>query len=327
MLGEQLARRRRPPVPHDTLPIRTVASMTGLTPDLIRAWEKRYSVVKPERGARGARLYSAADVARLRLLARAVRDGRAIGDVAALTTQELRKLLAVAEIDTAAAFEPHSVPAAEQVVSRAIDRVADYDTAGVACLLADTLLVLGAGPFAHKIAVPLMHRLGELWSQRKLSIAHEHVLTAALRNLLGGLLLNRARAGRQLLLATPAGEQHEMGLLLVALLACEAGVGVSYLGAGLPAAEIVAAARRLRPGAVGLSLVTARNRRRAVAVVRKLNAALDGHVEMWLGGADAPNVADRIRSFRGVVFSDLQTTAAALAPLAARVTRDQRPRS
>ncbi len=83
------ATRREGVKPHDAYPLRTVAAMTGLTPDLIRAWEKRYAVVAPVRGARGARLYSAADVTHLRLLARVVGGGRAIGDVAALAAAEL----------------------------------------------------------------------------------------------------------------------------------------------------------------------------------------------------------------------------------------------
>src|SRR5512147_3272600 len=78
---------------HDAYPLRTVATMTGLTPDLIRVWEKRYQVVAPIRGARGARLYTAGDIAHLRLLARAVGGGRAIGDVAALRPAELERLV------------------------------------------------------------------------------------------------------------------------------------------------------------------------------------------------------------------------------------------
>lgn len=322
MSRKRHAKGRRSGVPHDALPIRTVASMTGLTPDLIRAWEKRYSVVKPERGARGARLYNASDVAHLRLLARVVHAGRAIGDVASLTTHELRQLLAAGETQDAAPAEPRSSPTAEQVVSRVLERVADFDDAAVGRLLGDAALVLHAGSFVHEVAVPLVQRVGERWSKGALSIAHEHALTAALRNLLGGLVLNRRHARPELLLATPAGERHEMGLLLVALLACDAGVGAMYLGPDLPAAEIVAAVRRLRPGVVGLSAVAAGNRDRTVAEVRKLNAALDGRIELWLGGADAPEVADRVRGFRGLVFTDLKTTAAALASLAARVGRD-----
>ena len=79
-------------VPHDAYPLSTVTVMTGLSPDLIRAWERRYAVVAPIRGARGARLYSAADISHLRLLARAVGAGRAIGDVAGLSPAQLQRL-------------------------------------------------------------------------------------------------------------------------------------------------------------------------------------------------------------------------------------------
>src|SRR5512143_1122569 len=81
-------------VPHEAYPLRTVSATTGLSPDLIRAWERRYGVVSPRRGARGARLYSSADVAHLRLLARVVGAGRAIGDVAGLDRTQLEHLAA-----------------------------------------------------------------------------------------------------------------------------------------------------------------------------------------------------------------------------------------
>ena len=61
----------RRPSQHDAYPLRTVSQLTGLSPDLIRAWEKRYGVVSPERGARGARLYNPDDIAHLQRLARA----------------------------------------------------------------------------------------------------------------------------------------------------------------------------------------------------------------------------------------------------------------
>src|SRR5512135_256513 len=77
---------------HDAFPLRTVTAMTGLTPDLIRAWEKRYAVVAPIRGARGARLYTAADIAHLRLLGRVVAAGRSIGDVAGMSPAKLEQL-------------------------------------------------------------------------------------------------------------------------------------------------------------------------------------------------------------------------------------------
>ena len=92
--GRKNAPQRRGAKAHDAYPLRTVTAMTGLTPDLIRAWEKRYAVVAPVRGARGARLYTTGDIAHLRLLARVVGAGRAIGDVAALRPAESEKLAA-----------------------------------------------------------------------------------------------------------------------------------------------------------------------------------------------------------------------------------------
>ena len=96
---------------------------------------------------------------------------------------------------------------------------------------------VGGGRAIGDVAVPLVHRAGTLWAEGKLPIAAEHLLTATLRNLLGGLIQRGAQAGRPLLLTTPAGERHEIGLLLVALLALDAGVNVVNLGVDLPAAE------------------------------------------------------------------------------------------
>ena len=92
--------------------------------------------------------------------------------------------------------------------------------------------------FVHEVAQPLVRLAGARWAAGELSIAGEHLLTGTLRNLLAGLLRERAGTGRPTLLATPSGERHEIGLLLVALLALDAGVDVVYLGVDLPAAVV-----------------------------------------------------------------------------------------
>src|SRR6188472_3975547 len=92
-------------------PMRLVAVRTGLTPDLLRAWEKRYGAVAPVRSSGGQRLYSDADVERLSLLARAVEGGRAIGQIANLPLDELQGIV---ERDARARQpSPSSVTAAE----------------------------------------------------------------------------------------------------------------------------------------------------------------------------------------------------------------------
>jgi methylmalonyl-CoA mutase cobalamin-binding subunit len=120
-------------------------------------------------------------------------------------------------------------------------------------------------------------------------------------------------------LATPAGEAHDLGLLLLALLMLDAGLDVSYLGADLPAAEIVTAARRCDAVLLGLSVVSEGNRAQAVREVRDIQRALPATVELWLGGCDAPRVASRLQPFGGMVISTMAQADGELARLGNRV--------
>jgi methylmalonyl-CoA mutase cobalamin-binding subunit/DNA-binding transcriptional MerR regulator len=306
---------------HDAYPLRTVAAMTGLTPDLIRVWEKRYQVVAPIRGARGARLYTAGDVAHLRLLARAVGGGRAIGDVAALRPAELEKLVAQRSPDGQELGSWQTTSPREHFVARILERLEGFDEAAIARLLGDSFVALGTRAFVHEVVEPLVQRVGACWADGELSIAEEHLLTGTLRNLLAGLIHSRVGAGRRVLLATPAGERHEIGLLLVALLALDAGANVVYLGIDLPAAEIVTAARRAQVGVVGLSLVAGENRAHAIHEVKAVQRALPVEIELWLGGADAGRVAAAIKGCRGLVMDDLSATEIELGRIAVGANR------
>jgi methanogenic corrinoid protein MtbC1 len=303
---KKAAQRHQAPI-HDAFPLRTVAATTGLTPDLIRAWEKRYAVVAPIRGARGARLYTSADIAHLRLLARVVGAGRAIGDVAVLKRAELEKLALPRAADAATERGETHAPR-EDFVPRILERLEGFDHAAVTRLLGDAVVALGVRSFVHEIALPLVHRVGARWANGELSIAEEHLVTGMLRNLLAGLVHGRTARGRPLVLATPAGERHEIGLLLVALLAREAGANVVYLGVDLPAADIMTAATRTEAHVVGLSLVGSRNRTHATDAVEAIQGALPADCELWLGGADASHVAAGVKAFRGLVIDTLQTT-------------------
>ena len=302
---------------HDAYPLRTVATMTGLTPDLIRAWEKRYQVVAPIRGARGARLYTVGDIAHLRLLARAVGGGRAIGDVAALRSAELEKLVAQKSPDGQKLGSREATPSREHFVEQILERLERFDDAAVTRLLGDAVVGLGVRNFTYEVAVPLVHGAGTRWAEGKLPMAAEHLLTATLRNLLGALMQHRVRAGRPLLLTTPAGERHEIGLLLVALLALDAGVNAVNLGVDLPALEIVEAAKHRRAKVLGLSVVASENHAQAVREIGAIQMALPADTELWLGGADARRAAAAVKRFRGWVVDDLTMIETELVRIAA----------
>lgn len=298
--------------PHDAFPVRTVARMTGLSADLIRAWERRYGVVTPVRGPRGARLYTNDDIAHLRLLAQAVASGRAIGDVARLGARELQVLVgsaAPALVPTPARPAPRATgePApAAPVVAALLASIQRLDAAAVEDQLSDSLIVLGHRDFARQIVAPLLVVIGERWGAGSLTVGAEHLASGLLRNLLGGLIrAHGSTVGATVLLATPSGERHELGLLLVSLLLRDAGIGVHYLGPDVPTADILASAHRANVSVVGVGFADSGNRTRAGEELRRLELHLDPRTELWLGGREAAAVATATGSTRGIVVDSL----------------------
>src|SRR3954453_10877138 len=106
-------------------PIGVVARRTGLKPDLIRAWERRYGAVAPGRTETRRRFYSDEDVERLLLLRRAVSSGRGISQVAGLSNPELEALIEAEPAPSAYTPPPPAAPekgdeAAEAFLNRCL---------------------------------------------------------------------------------------------------------------------------------------------------------------------------------------------------------------
>ena len=300
-------------------PIRAVAKLTGLTVDTLRAWERRYQAVAPQRDDRG-RLYSEADVERLRLLRAAVEGGHAIGRLAALSNDQLNQLLAVPALAAAKA------PAATRQTPRGVDLrpilagVERFDYAEAERELARLATLLSPRELIHQVAVPLMRRVGDEWYAGRLSVAQEHMVSALVRHLLGALVRLYARADPPgaLLFATPSGEQHEFGILSAAMLASGGGLGVVYLGANLPGEEIVEAGRRAGVQAVVLGLVGAAGAKASLAGLRHVAEQLPPGIEIWVGGAKAEEVVREVKQTRAIFLEDFDSLERHLTRLGAR---------
>ena len=142
------------------LPLKTVSQLTGLSPDILRAWEKRYQVVSPVRGPRGTRLYNSEDVAHLRLLAGAVAGGRSIGDVARLGRAELEQLAAVRIDPTDTSPATPGADPGLRVIREALDAIDHFDSMRLHRLLADAMVGLGMPRFVECVAMPLLREVG-----------------------------------------------------------------------------------------------------------------------------------------------------------------------
>jgi MerR family transcriptional regulator, light-induced transcriptional regulator len=274
-------------------PIRVVSERTGLSPDVLRAWEKRYTAVSPpRRDGAGQRLYSDADVDRLRLLRRVTQAGRAIGQVADLTNAELLRLAREDEDQRASALPPVTVrqegKAASTFLERGLAAARALDARGLETVLRRALVALGAEAFIDEVAVPFLRSLGTSWEEGKLTIAHEHLASAVMGGVLGMVTdVVDADSGGMVIVATPARQRHELGALLAAATAATAGWRVTYLGADLPADDIAAAALQRNASAVALSVVYPTDADALAGEMRRLREALPSHVEIIAGGEGA----------------------------------------
>jgi DNA-binding transcriptional MerR regulator/methylmalonyl-CoA mutase cobalamin-binding subunit len=291
-------------------PIGVVAERTGLSPDLLRVWERRYRAVEPSRSLDGQRAYSDADVERLRLLRLATMAGRSIRQVARLTTDELARLVRedeVARQEVSRRAETAVLASAEEDVERALELTRAVNAPGLESFLRRTAAAFGLPVFLDGVVAPLLRRMGEEWAAGQLSPAQEHVATAIVQRVLDGAIhfLVAPHDAPNLLLATPAGEQHRMGSVLAAAAAAAEGWRVTYLGPDLPAGEIAAAALAVAARVVGVSIVYPGERDRVLAELRALRSRLPATVPLVAGGAGAGPLAPELRGAGIQVVQDL----------------------
>lgn len=286
-------------------PIGVVSGRTGLPQDVLRAWERRYAAVVPHRTETGRRLYTDADLEKLRLLSQAVASGRRISDVAPLTIDELTEL--IREDREASAARPRGPAAqgtaattsgsASEFVERALAAALELDSRTLEAVLADASVELSAASLRREVIQPLLERVGDGWRAGEFRIAHEHLASAVVRSFLGSQRQGQdAPPGAPVVVVTtPAGQQHELGAMLVAIAALEIGWEAIYLGPNLPATEIAAVARQKGAVAVALSVISPVAETHLGTELRELRRLVGRGMAIFVGGAAAPVGGDLLQ--------------------------------
>ena len=249
-----------------------LARRTGLSPHVLRAWERRYAVLQPVRSGGNYRLYGPADEGRVRAMSAHVAAG--------VPAAEAARLVLEGATVPAPGGEAPDFGAEAGALGRALDA---FDDAGAQAALDRLLATFSFETVARDVLLPYLRDLGERWERGEASVAQEHFASVVLR----GRLLGMARGwdlggGHRALLACPPGEMHELGLILFGLALRRHGWRVTYLGADTPLETVRAACADLGPRAVVLTALdesrftSVREELREVATVAPLFLAGSG---------------------------------------------------
>src|SRR5664279_968466 len=289
-------------------PIRAVAKLTGVPLDTIRAWERRYGAVTPQRSTRG-RIYSEKEVQRLVLLRDAVARGHAIGQVADVGDEDLKALLRRTDnmIDPVASGR-RKVRAGDSILGPLLKTIEAFDYVGADREL-NRLSAAMANPrdIVHEIALPLMRITGERWHEGRFTIAQEHMVTALLSGLLVSLLriYGTSNPPAKVLLATPENEHHGFGVLAAAMLTAANGLGAIHLGTNLPAREIMQAARRTEADAILLGVCGAKADS-VTAALQEIREGVRRRTHLWIGGVGDQRLAEEAVKHGWLVLKDFR---------------------
>jgi DNA-binding transcriptional MerR regulator/methylmalonyl-CoA mutase cobalamin-binding subunit len=267
-----------------------VAERTGISPHVIRAWERRHGAVAPQRTSGNRRLYTQADIDRLLLLKHAVEGGYSIAQLAKLSLEELRGIGGSPSVgdDSPRSFS-RDVKGYGEYLTLALDAIRELRADKLEEALGRAAVEQGREALVKGVVPTLLHEIGELWRQGQIRTYHEQMAASVIRSVLGRVISRGAVAESSLsiVLATPRGAFHEFGSLMAATAAQMASWRVLHLGASLPAEEIAGAAIEARVRAVGLSVVYPAEDPQVQSEISELRRLLPSDVALLIGGRAA----------------------------------------
>ncbi|HZT52792.1 MAG TPA: MerR family transcriptional regulator [Gaiellaceae bacterium] len=204
----------------------------GVSPELLRAWERRYGLLRPIRSRGGFRLYTREDAERVVRMQQALAEGFSAAEAArrALTQP------------------PAGASALEAARERLLTAAKAYDDAAVHAVLDEALAGFAFETVVRELIVPVLRRIGEEWEQGRLDVGHEHFASTIVRERLLSLARVWGRGGGPLaVLACAPGERHDIGLIAFGLLLRSHGWRIVFLGADTPLATLAHTVEQTAP--------------------------------------------------------------------------------
>lgn len=274
-----------------TFSMKTVCRLTDLTPDTLRAWERRYQAIIPKRADSGRRVYDDREVQRLKHLAWLVQSGHSIGQIARCSDDELVMMVSHLKLQqTKRATSSHATHGIAELIT-AIDR---FELTPFKQGLIRIRHQMSPRDFAFDLVPELMFLIGERIEKNEMSISQEHAVTEIIRSHLQSIyrdlepLDGTGVKAKTLVFATRESDLHDFGLLLAAITCRLNGMKTHYLGVNLPSADLAEAAKRLRAHAVILGISAIPSPLEKISpndYLSQLDALLPKNTSIWVGGS------------------------------------------
>ncbi len=284
-------RRDAKPAPGHGSTIRAVELETGISAMTLRDWERRFGFPAPERRpGSDRRLYSGADVARLKLVKQALAQGYRVGDVITKSNDELESIGTTRRLST---LRPAPDLARDGGFDALLTLLARERTEEFEAEIRLAAATYDPRRFVTDFAHPLMVAVGKAWVDAQISVRHEHLASECLMTAMRQLYAVLQPAGTRpvVLLGTLPDEPYSLPLLFVALYLSTLGAKTRLIGGNTPASELVDAAVAMRVDVVGVSVSPQIDRAVVRRDLRQLRETLPASVALWVGGAGAKHLA------------------------------------
>ena len=270
--------------------IKQAADRSGVSVPLLRAWERRYGVVRPTRTASGYRLYDDAAIARLRAVRQLIDQGwsarNASAAVSGLSDQAVGDMLTEPSVR-----EDAPLPSGVGVlVEHFVAAARSLDQAGMEAILDEVFSLGSFEQVADGLLLPMMTAIGDAWHTGELDVASEHLATQMVQRRLGMAFQaagRPVRGIRPVVVGLPPGSRHELGALAFAIAARRSAVAVLYLGPDLPEADWVTAARDSSARAAVIAVPTVADAAAAARVADALRESIPNLLVAFGGSAAA----------------------------------------
>ena len=251
---------------------------TGIGRDTLRIWERRYGFPEPVRNEKGERIYSEMQLRRLQRIRRLLDQGMRPGKLLPLNEDALDEL----EVS----LRPDRLQELDDLSSEILEAVRSADAGRVEILLREQFEKQGMKGFILQTLVPLLSMVGELWAGGSLQIFQEHFLSDQLVRFLNVEIakMQKSQSKPRVLLATLPGEEHTLGLLMLAAMLSSQGISAINLGGEIPMDQISQAVEQFQVDIVGITFSGAYQYKNIRPHLVELRELIPDDIDIWTGG-------------------------------------------